>query len=618
MKSKTIDSISGFVDRLFDDMTVGFLGFNPSTKRLTSRSKSLVTLFMAGLGKQTLNDTEKEILKNTLQITYSYIDSIRSHTKARVLDKVSAYVKDAEKSGDQVLITRVREIVGGELAHAGQRMRLAVNTEANKIRNLSTAMKIERMANQRGIEDPNVFWVVTLDEATAERPEKTLHLIPGTSIPRVWKLSEFTSSYWRKGMEVPSIYGGHPHCFLGNSGINVFTEKDGYKNIKDVKIGERVLTHTGKFKRVLNTLEWYSKKYYGEYYRISFTTVGRDGKKKQTVKVTPEHKFKTDKGWVEAKNLTKHHKLTEVMVDCASCGLPVQPKPKRIDKRQTKNLPGYFCSHECSSRYQWKCEDHKENISKKSSKQMKEMWKKPTEELIRRLRKAQNKTREMISEGEFWAQKPENKERLVYNAAKVNSKFIKGNPSREEAQVFRLVKSIYPNAQSNEIVSKFCVDILLEDKKVIIEYDGGGHYLPVYCGKFTMESFLKRQEGRDRYLNKFGYHVLRYNSIPTREQLVDDIIRVSSNSSGSYSFRNIEIEEIRYFKNGKNGFKLYDLKVEDDESFVVNGIVSHNCRCILTFLAPGWSFNSKGKIKYVGKGHDEYEHQRKKWPLKKP
>lgn len=440
MKSSTVEKITTLIDTLFSDMSKDFLGFNPKTKKISSKTKNLVTMFMAGLGKKDLNEIEKQILKTSLEITFNYMDTIRSQTKARVLDKVNAYMEEQKVKGDSVRIIKVREILGQELDRAGKRMLLSVNTEANKIRNLSTAMKIERMANQRGIEDPNVFWLVTLDEATADKPEKTLHLIPGTTIPRVWKLSELSHSYWRKGMEVPSIYGGHPHCFLGHSGIKIFTEKDGYKNIKDVKIGERVLTHTGKFKRVLSNLEWYKKKYYGEYYRIKFTTIGRDGKKQHTIKVTPEHEFLTDKGWVKAKDLTTNHSLKELFVSCGSCGKPVQPKPKRVDSRQNKNLDSYFCSHKCSSTYQ---------------------------------------------------------------------------------------------------------------------------------------------------------------------------SRVSSNSLGKYHYENLKIDEIKYFKNGKNGFKLYDLKVEDDESFVINGAVSHNCRCILNFIAPGWGFDSKGKIKYKGKKHDEYEHQKK-------
>ena len=36
-----------------------------------------------------------------------------------------------------------------------------------------------------------------------------------------------------------------------------------------------------------------------------------------------------------------------------------------------------------------------------------------------------------------------------------------------------------------------------------------------------------------------------------------------------------------------------------------------NCRCKLTYLAPGWGFDVSGRIKYKGPKWDEYDHQRK-------
>lgn len=40
-----------------------------------------------------------------------------------------------------------------------------------------------------------------------------------------------------------------------------------------------------------------------------------------------------------------------------------------------------------------------------------------------------------------------------------------------------------------------------------------------------------------------------------------------------------------------------------------------NCRCKLTYLAPGWGFDAKGRVKYIDRDHDEFEEQRKKYGL---
>jgi len=614
INSKTASKISKIIDQLFDSMAFDFMGFKPGNDRISNKQNNLVSIFLSGLGTDNPTAEERDILKTSLQITNAYIDGLRSRTKSRILDRVVSQTNTYKETDAPIDLNNIRSIVGSELSVAGSNFKMAINSEANKIRNLSTAMKIEKIAASKGIEDPYVFWIVTLDDKTAKEPEKTLHLIPGTTTPRVWKLSEIKHEFWKKGMKQTSIYGGHPNCFLGWQNVNIFTENDGYKNIRDVKIGERVLTHTGKFKRVIGNLDYHNKKYYGKFVKIKYTTVGRDGKRQHTTRVTPEHEFMTQRGWVKAEDLKNTDKFTEMLVKCGSCENLVQPRPKRIDSRQIKNLESYFCSNKCSSLYQWKNGDHKKNISAKSSKQMKNAWINPTKELQSRLKKAQRATIKAIKDGVFWAQLPENKETLQKNIAKVNSRFQKHSPSKEENDLFQIVRGIYKNAKSNEIVKKFCVDILLEDKKTIIEYDGGGHYLPVYCKKMTMKEFMAKQEGRDRYLNKCGYHVIRYSEVPTKKKVIEDVQRVSSNSNDNYTFRNIKIDSVEIVKN-KAGYKLYDLKVEDDESFVVNGIVSHNCRCVLTYLAKGYGFDEKGRVTYIGRNHDEYVDQKKKYKI---
>lgn len=188
-------------------MAKDFLGFNPDSGRIASKQNNLISIFLSGLGSNPTEE-ERDILKTSLQITNAYIDGLKSRTKTRILDKIVSETKDKE----EVDYNKLRGIIGNELSIAGNNFKTAINSEANKIRNLSTAMKIEKMAGQKGEEDPYVYWVVTLDEGTAKEPEKNIHLIEGTSIPRVWKLSEIKHEFWKKGMKTPSIYGGHPNC----------------------------------------------------------------------------------------------------------------------------------------------------------------------------------------------------------------------------------------------------------------------------------------------------------------------------------------------------------------------------------------------------------------------
>src|SRR5690606_26924341 len=107
----------------------------------------------------------------------------------------------------------------------------------------------------------------------------------------------------------------HPNCFV-NGKVKVFTVS-GYKQIKDIKVGDFVLTHKGRFRAVTNTLEHYTKRYKGEVVRIRYSN--KKGKSK-TLEVTPDHKFLTQRGWVRADELTKNDTLKLLVVECENCG----------------------------------------------------------------------------------------------------------------------------------------------------------------------------------------------------------------------------------------------------------------------------------------------------------
>ena len=106
---------------------------------------------------------------------------------------------------------------------------------------------------------------------------------------------------------------------------------------------------------------------------------------------------------------------------------------------------------------------------------------------------------------------------------------------------------------------------------------------------------------------KWAHTVLH---IPSKDEIKNDVIRVSKNYNEEYFFEDHEIMSITtHNQNHKGGYRLYDLTVEDDESFVVNGVISHNCRCKITYVAPNWGFNKDGKIQFKGLNWDEYSHQ---------
>lgn len=83
-------------------------------------------------------------------------------------------------------------------------------------------------------------------------------------------------------------------CFPGAT--KILMEDFCLKNISDIKIGDKVFTHKGHTKRVI---ELFKRKWQGTMYRVS--SMGHY----EPIIASPEHPFLTKRGWIEAKNLTK-------------------------------------------------------------------------------------------------------------------------------------------------------------------------------------------------------------------------------------------------------------------------------------------------------------------------
>jgi hypothetical protein len=98
-------------------------------------------------------------------------------------------------------------------------------------------------------------------------------------------------------------------CFFGNSHRYKILTKRGYKALKDVQIGDLVLTHKNQWKKVVD------KPIYNIKDRIERYIITTESGKKVTV--TEEHPFrvKTNKGyiWKKAKHLTENDIVLEVV-----------------------------------------------------------------------------------------------------------------------------------------------------------------------------------------------------------------------------------------------------------------------------------------------------------------
>jgi len=209
-----IKAVEKMIDNKFDSIALNFLGIIPNqvkSKKITFTIKndSLVSLFARSLGSVEPTKEENDLLKVILNIANGYIESLKERTKARIVNDVDAYIKD--QKGKDISLKDIREIMSTEMGKAKNHFKMIANNESNKCINYGMAMRISKMAERSGQEDPTIFFRVTIDDVTGPE-EFVLHLLPDKITPRVWKLSEVKNGYHKRGDPNPNYSGLHVNC----------------------------------------------------------------------------------------------------------------------------------------------------------------------------------------------------------------------------------------------------------------------------------------------------------------------------------------------------------------------------------------------------------------------
>lgn len=216
LNEKAVQAIEAMIEGRFNVISLDFLGLIPKMNKqkrivFSTSKNSITSLFLDALGSKKPNNAEEDTLKVLLRIASNYTDALRDRTKARVINSIDSYVKDQNAKSNPIKADKVRGIVEKEMGAAKNHFKLIANSESNKAANTGTALQIGKMAEQKGIDDPTVFFIVTVDDVTGPE-EFVLHLLKDKKTPRLWKLSEIGSEYHKKGQSNPKLAGLHPNC----------------------------------------------------------------------------------------------------------------------------------------------------------------------------------------------------------------------------------------------------------------------------------------------------------------------------------------------------------------------------------------------------------------------
>ena len=153
----------------------------------------------------------------------------------------------------------------------------------------------------------------------------------------------------------------HPNCLIDGN-VPVYTSK-GYKPIRDIKIGELVLTHKGRFRKVTKLIR--SKGETGT--KVTDIQLLDKRHKYTTLTVTSNHPVMLNGNWQEASKAKVRMQIGLLSNgECKRCRSFILPYHNN------------YCSQSCGSLditdRQWSDSEHIKNISEKNSKSMLEQY----------------------------------------------------------------------------------------------------------------------------------------------------------------------------------------------------------------------------------------------------
>jgi len=419
----------------------------------------------------------------------------------------------------------------------------------------------------------------------------------------------------------------HWQCFIDGQ-TSIFTSK-GWKHIRYIKVGDLVLTHKGRFRRVKELI--FTPKQTPNVVKINLKN--KDDMLSRLT-MTEEHPVLVGTEWKFAKGIQVGEKIHFLATECGYCG---------------KLIPYYrkFCSLSCRSkvhsRKEWTPE-RRSHVSKLASAQLNREYANGTRDRNEIVKKMNETIREKAKRGvlvhqlhlERWSEYMKGTHTLERNKG-TSERMKKSNPNFTPEVRKRMTASYkktilaHPEKHPNYImaqkgfmsslerkfkdlldgigifyeqqypIKQFFVDFAIPSLKIAIEVDGNYWHQD----KDKARDYLRQKE-----IEAEGWFVLRYSEDQINECLEEvskEVSNIVCNHKGEFKFIQMEVVFIQKWQL-KRARTLYNFSVEEDESYVAKGFVVHNCRSTVipilksfADLAGPKSTISKAKIRKLEK-----------------
>jgi len=354
-------------------------------------------------------------------------------------------------------------------------------------------------------------------------------------------------------------------CFISPR-VLIYTG-DGYKPIKDIKLGDLVLTHSGRFRRVsyIRPPEVLPKG--SEVVRITINPQADAARRPLHITVTPEHPFLINGQWKIAGDIQPGDRMTALGDRCEVCGKAYFVRYNRYEQRTYRT-----CSFTCHNRRIFHSPEAREKLRQTMAQQYAEGLRDPVAITAR----ANDRTRELVAAGTAKIQRMTAEERYRGRIA-IAQKITEGNGKHPIGYGELELKAILEDVGVSHIHhyalpgSAFTYDFCLPEEKILIEVRG-----PAFSNRDAQARALLKDETADRH----GYLVfnLWWQEIIRHPTMVRGLLeRILKNHRGEYVFVEATVTKVDH-RSTRRTFPLYNIGVEEDESYIVDGIVSHNCR----------------------------------------
>jgi uracil-DNA glycosylase family 4 len=352
-------------------------------------------------------------------------------------------------------------------------------------------------------------------------------------------------------------------CFISPR-VLIYTSK-GYQPIKDVTVGDLVLTHRGRFRPVTYVRPRDILTKGSEVIRISIQAGDRRSRPLR-ITVTPEHPFLVDGRWKTAGEIKAGDSIRTLGDQCEVCGRTYFVGYHRYEQRTYRT-----CSYRCHNKRIFHSPEAREKV-RLTMKAQYQSGRRDSQLIIQR---ANQRTRELVAAGLAKIQHMSNAERhrsRIALAANVTSGLSRGVTGFGEMELKPLLDRLDVNYIHHFALpdSPFLFDFGLPAYKILIEVHGPG----------LNHVHQQRTAAKERLAKTHGYLVLHlwWTQILDQPDSVEEILRrILKNHRGEYVFVDASVVAIDSKRAGRN-FPLYNIGVEDDESYVAAGVVSHNCR----------------------------------------